>query len=85
MPLVRPITTLKVMVLHFKVLLEPEEEGGFDAFVPALRGVHTHGDTREEALAHVTEAAEAYVDDIRAQGEPPQVEHLEETEIAVTA
>lgn len=72
-------------ILHYKVLLEPEEEGGFHAFVPALRGVHTHGATRDEAIAHATEAAEAYLEDMLEQGEQAPIEHLEEAEITVTA
>jgi antitoxin HicB len=71
--------------LRYRVLLEPEEEGGFHAFIPALPGVHTHGATEEEALAHVREAAEAYVEDMLAQGEEPPVERLHEAEITVTA
>jgi predicted RNase H-like HicB family nuclease len=78
----RPITTLTVMVLHFKVLLEPEEEG-FHAFIPRLPGVHTYGATRDEAIDYVKEAAEAYLEDMQAQGEPPPIEQLEETEIEV--
>jgi predicted RNase H-like HicB family nuclease len=37
---------------RYTVILEKEEEGGFHAFVPALRGCHTQGDTEESLQAH---------------------------------
>jgi predicted RNase H-like HicB family nuclease len=41
------------------VILEREEDGGFQAFVPALKGCHTQGDTVDEALANAQEAIAA--------------------------
>lgn len=55
---------------HFTVILEREEEGGYHAFCPALKGCHTQGDTLDEALANVREAIEAYLESLRAHGEP---------------
>ena len=55
---------------HFTIILEREEEGGYHAFCPALRGCHTQGDTLDEALANVREAIEAYLESLRAHGEP---------------
>ena len=37
--------------MRLKVVLEPSEDGGVTAFVPALPGCFREGDTREEALA----------------------------------
>ncbi len=58
------------------VILEKEQDGGFHAFVPALRGCHTQGDTQEEALANAQEAVAAYIDSLKAHGEPIPVEDL---------
>ena len=55
---------------HFTVILEREEEGGYHAFCPALKGCHTQGDTLDEALANAREAIEAYLESLRAHGEP---------------
>ncbi|HYT93403.1 MAG TPA: type II toxin-antitoxin system HicB family antitoxin [Gemmataceae bacterium] len=47
--------------LRVKVVLYPEEEGGFTVAVPALPGCTTEGETREEALANIREALQAYL------------------------
>jgi predicted RNase H-like HicB family nuclease len=52
------------------VILEREDDGGFHAFVPALKGCHTQGDTEDEALANAQEAIAAYLESMRAHGEP---------------
>lgn len=38
------------------------DEHGFFAYCPDLPGCHTQGDTFEEALAHIREAAELYLE-----------------------
>lgn len=42
----------------FKVILEPSEDGGFTATVPALPGCISEGDTVEQAMANIREAIE---------------------------
>jgi len=42
-------------------VLTPELDGGFSAEVPALPGCFTQGETLEETLANVREAAEAWL------------------------
>lgn len=44
--------------MKLKILIHPAEEGGFWAEVPALPGCVSEGDTLEETLANVREAAE---------------------------
>lgn len=55
---------------RFTVILEQEDEGGYHAFCPALKGCHTSGDTVEEAMANAREAIEAYLESLHAHGEP---------------
>ena len=55
---------------NYTVILEPEAEGGYHAFVPALRGCHTQGDTLEEALANIHEAIEGYLESLQKHHEP---------------
>ena len=38
-------------MMRLRVVLEPSDEGGFTALVPALRGCISEGDTRDVALA----------------------------------
>jgi len=42
--------------MTFKIILEPSEDGGYTALVPALPGCISEGDTVEEALANIREA-----------------------------
>ncbi|MDP8216963.1 MAG: type II toxin-antitoxin system HicB family antitoxin [Candidatus Kaelpia imicola] len=48
--------------MHIKIILEPSEEGGYTAIVPALPGCISEGDTREEALKNIREAIELYLE-----------------------
>ena len=62
--------------LHYTVILEREEDGGYHAFVPALPGCHTQGDTVDEALDNAREAIQVYLDSLRAEGEPVPIEDI---------
>ena len=52
----------------FAVVLEPDEDGGFTAIVPALPGVVTEGDSVDEALANARDAIQLCIEDLAAQG-----------------
>jgi len=60
----------------YTVILEREEDGGYHAFVPALRGCITQGDTIEQVLDRVQEAIEVYIEDLKAEGEPIPTEDI---------
>ena len=64
--------------MKLTVILEPSEEGGFAAYVPALPGCISEGDTREEAIANITEAIELYLEPVEDDAAlPPSAETLE--------
>jgi len=46
---------------EFDVVIVEDETGGYVAFVPALPGCHTQGDTLEELMENVKEAIELYL------------------------
>jgi predicted RNase H-like HicB family nuclease len=48
--------------MNVRVVLEPSDEGGFTAIVPALPGCVSEGDSREDALANVREAIALYLE-----------------------
>ena len=46
----------------YDVVLEPCEEGGYTAYVPALRGCVSEGESEEEALENVKDAILTWLD-----------------------
>ena len=60
----------KPTVQSFEVILEPEEEGGYHIFTPALKGCHSCGATREEALANIAEAITLWLESAKELGIP---------------
>ena len=64
--------------MKLTVILEPSEESGFTAFVPALPGCISEGNTREEALKNIREAIELYIEPVEDDSTPqPESERLE--------
>jgi antitoxin HicB len=55
--------------MRYTVILEREEDGGYVAVVPALPGCVSQGDTRDEAVRNVREAADLYIEDCIATGD----------------
>ncbi len=64
--------------MTLKVVIEPGEDSGFIAHVPALRGCWTQGATRKELLTNVREAISAWLeteqDKIEASPSPSEIE-----------
>jgi predicted RNase H-like HicB family nuclease len=52
------------MVMRFKVVLEPSEEGGYTVYVPSLPGCISEGETVEEALSNIEEAIKLYLEPV---------------------
>jgi predicted RNase H-like HicB family nuclease len=46
--------------MKFYIMLEPDEEGGFNVTVPALDGCFTQGETEEKAIENAREAIICY-------------------------
>lgn len=64
--------------MKLRIVLEPSEDGGYTAFVPALPGCLSEGDTREAALANIQEAIELYLEPIEDDWDfAPDAEVLE--------
>jgi predicted RNase H-like HicB family nuclease len=62
---------------YYKVIFEPQEEGGYTATVPSLPGCISEGDTYDEALANIKEAIALYLESLQADGLPiPEEDHL---------
>jgi len=50
--------------MKFKVVLEPSDEGGYTALVPALPGCISEGNTKKEALKNIEEAVALYLEPV---------------------
>jgi predicted RNase H-like HicB family nuclease len=58
-----------VTTYRYTIILEREADGGFHAFCPALKGCHSQGDSLDEAIDHIREAIEVYLESIESHGE----------------
>ena len=64
------------MARDYRVILEPEREGGFSVWVPGLPGCVSQGESLEEALANIREAIQCYVESAIKNGEELQDESV---------
>jgi len=56
-----------------QVIICSEPEGGYSVECPSLRGCHSQGETKEEALTNIKEAIQLWIEDAQAHDEsiPP--------------
>ena len=66
----------KKQIYNYTVLLEKEQDGGYHAFCPILKGCHSQGDTVEQAIENITEAIELYLESFIADSQPIPKEDL---------
>lgn len=55
---------------EIEFVFEPQEEGGYHVYAPDLPGLHTQGDTLEEATENAEEALALYIEGLREEGRP---------------
>lgn len=53
--------------MKVQVVVQPEAEGGYSAFVPGFPGCTSCGDTLEETLANIREAFEGVFEVMQAE------------------
>ncbi len=68
--------TPSVTTYRYTIILDPEPDGGYHVFCPALKGCHSQGDTLDEAVENIREAMEVYLESVAAHGEPIPKEDL---------
>jgi predicted RNase H-like HicB family nuclease len=49
-------------------VFEPQDEGGYHVYAPELPGLHTQGESLEEATDNAREALALYVEGLREDG-----------------
>jgi predicted RNase H-like HicB family nuclease len=64
----------RLFSMRYTVILEREADGGYIATVPALPGCVSQGDTRDEVTRNIREAADLYIEDCIAAGDPVPTE-----------
>ncbi len=70
---------------QFRIVLVPEDDGGYSVLVPALPGCFTQGDSREEAVAMAKEAISLHIEALQADGDPIPSDNTELATIEVAA
>jgi predicted RNase H-like HicB family nuclease len=48
--------------MKLEIVLEPEDDGTYSVHCPALKGCHSQGETREDALINIKEAIQLYLE-----------------------
>lgn len=57
--------------MKLKIVIQPGEDSGYVAHAPALKGCWSQGKTREEAVANIREAIEAWLEVEQDKAEHP--------------
>lgn len=55
---------------EIEFVFEPQDEGGYHVYAPDLPGLHTQGETPDEAIMHGEEALQLSVEGLREEGRP---------------
>lgn len=70
-------------ILNYKVVMTPDETGGYVVTCPALPGLVTEGDTLEEARAMAADAILGYLESLKKDGEPIPTDNSITEEVSV--
>ncbi len=66
--------------MRYRVILEPQPDGGYTAYVPSLPGCISEGDDRDQALGNIREAIALYRETLAARNQAiPEIEEREVT------
>ncbi|KKP92507.1 MAG: hypothetical protein UR98_C0024G0003 [Parcubacteria group bacterium GW2011_GWA1_36_12] len=71
-------------VLKYTAVFEPEDTGGYSVEIPVLPGCVSQGETFEEALTNIKEAAELYVEDLKESEIPREEKPIVVSPVEVT-
>jgi predicted RNase H-like HicB family nuclease len=72
----QPVANLDTNKHEFDVVFEPQDDGGYTAYVPDLPGCVSEGETLDEAAAMIREAMALYLESRQERGWAlPKIEH----------
>jgi antitoxin HicB len=70
-------------ILNYRVIMTPDEDGGYVVTCPALPGLVTGGDTLEEAREMAADAILCYLEGLEKDGLPPPADNTIAEEVTV--
>ncbi len=56
--------------MHYRILIEQDEDGVFIAECPSLPGCVSQGNTRKEAISNIHDAIKGYIESLKKHNEP---------------
>ncbi len=56
-------------IFNYTAVIEKDEKSGYFAYIPALSGCYTQGETYEEVVKNMQEACELYLESVRSAKE----------------
>lgn len=59
------------------IILEKQDEGGYTVYIPELPGCISQGETKQDALKNIREAAELYTEDLSSTEVKKRVSRVE--------
>lgn len=65
---------MKQTRMHYTVLMDKNESGGYTVTVPSLPGCISQGDNWDEALKNIEEAITGYIETLKILKKPVPVE-----------
>jgi predicted RNase H-like HicB family nuclease len=74
------------MQKHLLSIVIEKDKDGYFAYCPNLQGCYTQGDTYEEALKNIEDAAKLHLEDRLSEREPiPELDSVSVTAVEVAA
>lgn len=69
--------------VFYKAIIEPQEEGGFTAYIPKLPGCVSEGETYDETIKNIREALQLYLETMKERNQKPIFDDIHLTEVCV--
>lgn len=72
------------MEYYFKTVIEPQEEGGYTAYVSMLPGCVSEGETYDGTLKNIKEAIELYLETLKERDKTITADDTHISEVCVS-
>lgn len=67
--------------MNLEIVLEQEDDGTYSVHCPALKGCHSQGETRDDAIKNIQEAIQLYLEVANEKARAMIVQHPKSTAI----